>query len=165
LIQNTLTSSFSVQEKARQIAESFFGTNDDPTQIKISVEAFEKFKSISPDSILYEIDEKGEPISWVANLPTTKELMNKFLNGEINERELMDLTTSQGRYSAVYLCAAFTLPEHRRKKLASKLMNESISRIPLIENFDLFSWSVSPEGLSMVKNMEREIGKIIHNKS
>jgi len=143
---------------------AFFGTNDDPTQIKISVEAFEKFKSLSPDTILYEVDESGEPISWIANLPTTKELMKKFLSNEITEKELMDATKPQDKYSAVYLCAAFTLPEYRRKGFVRKLMMESINRIPLTEDFELFAWSVSPEGLDVVRNIEKETGRIIHNK-
>lgn len=165
MIQNTITSSFAVQEKARQIAEDFFGTSYDPTQIKISHESFEKFKSLSPDTILYEIDESGEPISWIANLPTTKELMRKFLANEITEKELMDATEPQGKYSAVYLCGAFTLPEHRRKGLTKKLMMESISKIPLTDDFELFAWPVSSEGLNAVKNMEKETGRVILNKA
>lgn len=90
-------------KKTIKIAESFYGTNKDPEQIPINLESHEKLLSLNPDSVLYETDEKGEPISWVVVFPTNKKLMGNFLSGKINERELFDNTKVGSPYDALYM--------------------------------------------------------------
>src|SRR3989344_1845041 len=99
-----------VLSKMLNIAEKFFGTARDTHQIPITMESFYRLQRLHPKTIVYRL-ESGEPISWVVVLPTQTKLMEKFLTGELDERELLDMTKPQNQYEAIYLCAAFTVPE------------------------------------------------------
>ncbi|MBF0385879.1 MAG: hypothetical protein HQL27_08420, partial [Candidatus Omnitrophica bacterium] len=139
------------------IAEQFFGTASDPSQMPITKESFYKLQKLHPKTLVCET-ENGEPISWVVTLPTSKELADKFLRGEINERELLDMTKPQELYEALYLCAAFTIPEHRRKGYSIKMLKEVIDAIPHIEDVKLFAWPYSSEGKLLIEKLGYELG-------
>lgn len=149
-----------ILDKILEINEEFFKTNNDPTQISSSRENFYKLQKLSPKTFVYKLNQ-GVPISWVFIIPTSKDLMNKFLDKQINERELLDLTTPQNLYESVYLCAAFTLPEYRRKGYIVEMFKEAIEGIPLIQNFQLFAWSFSKEGEKIIEKLEFIFGKKI----
>ena len=68
---------------------------------------------LTPDWLVYEADDRGNPITWVIVMPTQRELAERFLRKEVNERELLDLTKPEAKYGALYLCSAITVPEHR----------------------------------------------------
>jgi len=102
--------------------------------------------------------ENGEPISWVVVLPTQAELMEKFLKGEINESELLDLTKSQDRYEALYICAAFTVPEHRRKGFVLQMFKEALDAIPHTDDAKLFAWPFSNEGRKIIEKLNQVLG-------
>ena len=65
----------------------------------------------------------------------------------------MDLTKPQDSYEALYLCAAITIPEHRKKGYASSLMIEVINSIPHNKGVKLFAWPYSKDGEEVIKKL------------
>lgn len=150
-----------ILEKTMRIAEQFFGTEKDPDQMPINLESFYKIQKLHPKTIMVKLDGSGEPISWIVVLPTSKELMHKFLDSAVTERELLDMSQQQERYEALYLCAAFTIPEHRRKGLTTELFKEAMNSIPLTDDFQLFAWPFSEEGKQVIEKLRSVLGKEI----
>ena len=150
-----------VEQKMDKIAEEIFGTQKDSAQIPITHESGEKLDKLSPHWIKYRLDDNGEPISWVVVVPTTKEIANRFLRGEITEKEILDLGTPQKNYSALYLCAAITIPEYRKKGFALELLQEAIGSIPTTEDCVLFAWPYSKEGEGVINKLEQVLVKKI----
>jgi hypothetical protein len=153
-----------IEQKMDKISEEIFGTEKDPTQIPITHESGEKLEKLSPNWINYRLDDKGEPVSWVVVVPTTREIAEKFLSNEITEKEILDLSSPQDHYSGLYLCAAVTVPEYRRMGLAIKLMQETIESIPTTEDCLIFAWSYSSEGGMLINKLEKVLGKKINTK-
>lgn len=142
-------------EKMRVIAERFFHTADDPDQIPINEKSAEKLFKIHSKGLIVKLGEKGEPIAWVVAIPTTRELEEQFLKGEITEKELFDKTQPGDNYESLYLCAAFVLPEYRGRGLAKELLMEAIREIGKdIKNPELFAWIYSPEGENLIRALE-----------
>jgi hypothetical protein len=146
-----------ILDKMLNIAEKFFVTESDPNQMPITKESFYKLQRLHPKTVVYRL-ENGEPISWVIVLPTQTELMEKFLKGKINERELLDMTKPQEKYEALYLCAAFTVPEHRRRGYILQMIQEAIDAIPHTEDVKLFAWIFSDEGRKIVERLNKILG-------
>ena len=144
-----------------RIAEKFFGTLNDPEQIPITQASVVKLRRLHPAAFHYLTDEAGEhAVGWIVVVPTTKVLMRQFLEGRMTERQLFDQTVPQNRYDALYLCAAFVLPEYRRQGLATKLFKDSLKAIPLTHDAELFAWPTTPEGKAMAEKMIAEGHKI-----
>ena len=55
--------------------------------------------------------------------------MNRFINSEISEKELFELTPLNASYDAVYLCSALVLEEYRRKGITKQLCISAIENI------------------------------------
>ncbi len=147
-------------EKVRAISEEFFGTKDDPNQIPITAESHSKFLRLHPRSMIYKMED-GQPVCWVLVLPTTKKLASRFLVGEINERQLLDMTEPLAVYDALYLCSAFTVPAYRNKGYAALLLKDCVQGIPLTEDPMIFAWIFSEEGGRIVEKLGQELGRNI----
>lgn len=65
-------------------------------------------------------------MAWILVIPTTFELVNQFLEKQISEKELFDLTPLNTNYEALYLSSALVLEEYRRKGIAKRLMMDAI---------------------------------------
>lgn len=148
-----------LEKKMDAIAERIFGTEENPDQIPITVESGEKLDELTSHWIKYRLDEKGDPIAWAVVVPTTRELAESFVYGEITERQLLDLTIPEERYSAIYLCAAITLPEHRRKGLGLQLFEEAIANIPTTDDYVLFVWPVGDGGRELAQKVAQDLGR------
>lgn len=97
------------------------------------------------------------PIAWSLVLPTSKEIKGRFLNGEINEKKLFEISTKNPSFESLYLFVVVVLPEHRQKGLAKELMNYQINYFKDKYNInDFFAWIFSTEGDKLVKSLERE---------
>ncbi|AKM84183.1 TPA: hypothetical protein DCZ46_04090 [Candidatus Campbellbacteria bacterium] len=149
-------------KQAREIAESIFKSAEDPNQMPINEESRKKLKKLSDDSLLYKIDEKENLISWVVTIPTSTEIMDKFLAKEINEKELFEQTKPNTEYDALYLCAIVTAPEYRNKGYAKEMTLEAISRFEKTKDLKVFAWPTSKEGLNLARNLEKETGRKIY---
>lgn len=138
--------------------DEVFGVSDDPFQIPVTKEAWDKMMSLHPDSILYRSDGADNLMGWLGMVPTTKELMNKFINGEISEREMFNMTEKQNISEALYLGGVVVLPEYRRKGLAKELLKEAIRNFRKINpQIILFYWAFSNEGKKLAEKVSREL--------
>ena len=90
----------------------------------------EHLQLIHSDTIS-EYDDGNGPVCWILCIPTTLDLMNKFINKEISERELYELTPLNTKYEAIYLCSALLLEEFRGKGIAQRLGVSAIENIKI----------------------------------
>lgn len=143
------------------LAEDTFGTRDDPDQMPVTQESAEKLNLLTPDWLAYKVDPTGKLKAFAVVTPTTREIAERFLAGEITEREILELTTPQERYSALYLCSAITVPEYQRQGLATDLFKELIAGISLTDDALLFAWTFNEGGTALAKRLESDLGKEI----
>lgn len=133
-------------ERMIQLAEDVFAVKNDPDQLDVNQEVMEQLHKIHPSTVS-EYDDGNGPVAWVLLIPTTIELMNRFLENKITEKEMFELTPLNTKYEALYLCSALVLEEYRRKGIVKKLASDAIENIrkdhPLKS---LFVWAFSKEG-------------------
>lgn len=133
-------------ERMILLAEEVFATKEDTDQLDVNNEIIKHLMKIHPATVS-EYDDGNSPVAWIILIPTTMELMNKFLGEKISEKELYKLTPMNTTYETLYLCSAMVLEEYRRKGIAKKLILNAIEKIrknhPLKS---LFVWSFSKEG-------------------
>lgn len=133
-------------ERMIQLAEDVFAVRNDPDQIDVNEEVLERLRSIHPSTVS-EYNEGNGPAAWLLVIPTTTELMLRFLEHKLSERELFDLTPLHSKYEALYLCSAMVLEEYRRKGITKRLALKAIEEIrkdhPLKA---MFVWSFTEEG-------------------
>jgi len=129
-----------------QLADEVFATKSDPNQLDVNETIIERLLQIHPSTVS-EYDDGNGPAAWVLLIPTTLELMKRFLEHSISEKELFDLTPMDVPYEALYLCSAMVLEEFRRKGIAKRLALDAFENIrkdhPLKA---LFVWTFSKEG-------------------
>jgi len=141
-----------------KLAEEFFATKNDPTQLSIDEHVMAQLHAVHPATISQKKTRKG-PVAWVLVIPTTSQVMKKFLKGEYNERELLENTPIGGTYDTIYLCSALVLPEYRRKGLAKELTIKSIQSIRKKHPIKhLFVWEFSNEGRTLAQMVAKEVG-------
>jgi hypothetical protein len=133
-------------ERMIQLAGEAFDVKNDPDQLDVNEKVIARLMQIHPATVSEFDDGKG-PVIWILLIPTSLELMEKFLNGEISEKQLFELTESGSAYEAVYLCSAMVLEEYRGKGMAKRMTIDAIEKIrkehPLKK---LFVWPFSKEG-------------------
>ena len=150
-----------LEQKMDAISEQVFGTVKDPGQIPINEESGKKLDALTPFWREYRLDDKGEPIAWAIVLPTTKELAHMFVDGKITEKQLLEITTPQDVYSAIYLCAVVTVPEYRRRGLGRKLFKAAVDKIEKTQDYILFAWPVGEGGLELVRKVAKDFDREI----
>ena len=129
-----------------QLADEVFAVKDDPSQLDVNQEVLERLHRIHPTTVSSQ-DEGNGPVAWLLLIPTTLELMNQFLEGEISEKKLFDLTPLDTKYEALYLCSAMVLEEYRRKGITKQLSIKAIETISQDHPLKAaFVWAFSPEG-------------------
>lgn len=133
-------------ERLINLADKVFAVKTDPNQLDVDQDVIEKLRKMHP-ATLSEYDDGNGPVAWILVIPTTTDLMNRFLEHEISEKELFELTPTDAVYDALYLCSALVLEEYRRKGIAGNLSVKAIESIrkkhPLKA---LFIWAFSKEG-------------------
>ncbi len=140
-------------ERMIKLAEEFFETKNDPTQISVDEQVMELLKRIHPRTMSEASTPKG-PVAWVLLIPTTDQLMHLFISKKISERELLFQTPVGGLFTAVYLCSALVLPEYRGRGLAKKLAQEALASIMAEHPIGhLFFWRFSNEGENLAKTI------------
>ncbi len=129
-----------------KLAEEVFHVKNDPEQLDVDENVIKRLKKIHPATIS-EFDDGNGPVAWVLLIPTTIELMNKFLEHKISEKELFNQTPMNTVYEALYLCSALVLEEYRRKGITKKLLIDAINKIQKKHTLKyLFVWAFSKEG-------------------
>jgi GNAT superfamily N-acetyltransferase len=129
-----------------QLAEEVFAIKSDPNQLDVNQEVIERLQKIHPATVSEFKDENG-PVAWLLLIPTTLDLMKRFLASEISEKELFELTPLNADYDALYLCSALVLEEYRRKGIIKQLALKAIEDIRKEHSLKaLFVWAFSKEG-------------------
>ncbi len=133
-------------ERLVRLAEEVFAVKSDPSQLNVDQDVIMRLLELHPSTISEERDDNG-PVAWLLLIPTTLNLMKRFISGEINERQLFDLTAPGAQYEAIYLCSGLVLEEYRRKGIIKKLASQAIDTIRQEHSIKaLFSWAFSEEG-------------------
>jgi len=133
-------------ERMIELADKVFSSRTDPDQLNMDENVMEHLQLIHPATIS-EYDDGNGPVCWILCIPTTLDLMTQFINKEISERELYELTPLNTKYEAIYLCSALLLEEFRGKGIAQRVGAKAIENIKLDHSIKaLFFWSFSKEG-------------------
>jgi len=142
-------------ERMIQLADEVFAVKDDPTQLDVNQQVLERLHRIHPATVS-EYNEGNGPVAWLLLIPTTMDLMHQFLQGEISEKELFNLTPLDTKYDALYLCSAMVLEEYRRKGIIKQLSLKAIEAIRKDHPLKAaFVWAFSPEGDLAAETMAR----------
>jgi len=140
-------------ERMIQLAENVFASKSNPDQLDVNEDVIKQLKRIHPATVSEHNDGNG-PVVWILVIPTTSEVMNKFIDGHISEGELLKQTPLDAPYNALYLCSAMVLDEYRGKGLAKKLTCQAIESIRKQHNIKtLFVWPFSKEGDALAQNI------------
>ena len=135
-----------------QLAEDVFSAHNDPAQLDVDEKVMERLEQIHPATLSEHVEGNG-PVVWILLIPTTVELMKKFVAEEISESELLAKTPLNEKYEALYLCSALVLPEWRKKGLATKVGMEAIKSVRADHPIKyLFTWNFSAEGANLADN-------------
>ena len=129
-----------------KLAEEVFAVKSDPDQLNVNQDVIERLRKIHPATVSEFSDENG-PVAWLLIIPTTLDLMNRFLLKEISEKELFELTPPDSTYEALYLCSGLVLEEYRRKGIIKRLALNTIENMRKDNPIQaLFSWAFTREG-------------------
>jgi hypothetical protein len=133
-------------ERMIALAENSFDAKNDPNQLDVNEDVIHRLLQIHPNAVIEKDDGNG-PVIWIILIPTTKLLMEKFLENQISEKELFENTHVDIFYDAIYLCSAITLEEYRLKGITKNLCIEAIEGIRKDNPISsIFVWSFSKEG-------------------
>lgn len=142
-------------ERLIQLADEVFAVKSDSHQLSVNPQVMERLKKMHPSTIS-EFDEGNGPVAWVLLIPTTYEIMNRFINAEITEKELYELTPLGIKYDALYLCSALVLEEYRRKGIVKKLVLNAIETIRMEHPLKaIFVWPFTKEGDFKAKSIAK----------
>ena len=145
-------------ERMIQLADEVFSSRTDPDQLNVDEKVMERLELIHPDT-LSEYDDGNGPVCWILCIPTTIDLMSKFIDQKISERELYELTPLNSKYEAIYLCSALLLEEFRGKGIAQNLAIKAIESIKIDHSIKaLFFWAFSKEGEKLAEKVSGLIG-------
>jgi len=133
-------------ERLIKLADEVFAVKKDPMQLDVNQQVIERLKKIHATTVS-EFDDGNGPVAWVLVIPTTLELMNRFLENKISEKELFEMTPLDKTYEALYLCSALVLDEYRRKGITKRLALNAIEDIRKDHPLKvLFVWAFTREG-------------------
>lgn len=151
-------------ERLVKLADEVFAVKSDPSQLDVNAEVLERLHKLHPATVS-AFDDGNGPVAWVLLIPTTLDLMNRFLEGEISEKELFELTPLHSSYDAIYLCSALVLEEFRRKGITKKLALSSIESIREAHPLKAaFVWAFSPEGDLAAETIAQLAGLPLHKR-
>ncbi|HLN71954.1 MAG: hypothetical protein ACM3O8_01430 [Methylococcaceae bacterium] len=147
-----------------QLADEVFAYKNDPEQLNVNPEVLDKLHQLHPLTLSDYSDENG-PVVWLLVIPTTMEIMHRFLNKEISEKELFELTPMNVKYEALYLCSALVLEEYRRKGITQQLLLDTIAAIK--EDYPLkclFVWPFTKEGDKLAEKIAQLTGMPLYKR-
>jgi len=140
-------------ERMIQLSDQVFSSRTDPDQLNVNEDVMEHLQLIHPSTIS-EYDNGKGPVCWVLCIPTTLDLMNRFMDQKISERELYELTPLHTKYEAIYLCSALLLEEFRGKGIATGITVEAVETIRADHDIKaLFMWAFSKEGEKLAQKL------------
>ena len=145
-------------ERLIELADEVFAVRKDPEQLDVDEKVIAKLQSIHP-ATLSDKDFGEGPILWILLIPTTTSIMNQFLNHEINEKQLYELTEPNQTCEAVYLCSALVLEEYRNKGYAKDITLHAIKEMQKDHPIKaLYYWPFTEGGEAAAKSIAKAIG-------
>jgi len=151
-------------ERLIQLADEVFAVKSDPSQLDVNAGVLERLIQLHPATVS-AFDDGNGPVAWVLLIPTTLELMNRFLGSEISEKELFEQTPLNISYDAIYLCSALVLEEYRRKGITKNLALSAIEKIRQKHPVKAaFVWAFSPEGDLAAETIARLASLPLHKR-
>ena len=145
-------------ERIIQLADEVFASRTDPDQLNVDENVMEHLQLIHPNT-MSEYDDGNGPVCWILCIPTTLDLMSKFIDQRISEKELYELTPLNTKYEAIYLCSALLLEEFRGKGIAQNIAVKAIESIKIDHSIKaLFYWAFSKEGERLAEKVSGLIG-------
>jgi hypothetical protein len=133
-------------QRLLEIVDETFDVKNDPNQLEVNQDVIARLQKMHPCSMTELTNENG-PIAWALLIPTTNELMYRFLLKEISEKQLFELTPDNSKFESVYLCSAIVLPEFRRKGLIKIVLSDAINEMRKDHPISsLFVWAFTEEG-------------------
>ena len=149
-------------ERMMEIIDGVFETRSDPDQLQVTQNDIAKLQELHP-ATLSEYNEGNGPCIWILLIPTTKAIMQSFLEGNISENGILQQTRPGTAFDAIYLCSATTLPEYRGKGLTMQLVLEAIGSIRKEHSIEhLFVWPFTPEGEVLAQKVAERVGVPLH---
>ncbi len=147
-----------------QLAEEVFDAKHDPEQLEVNEDVLARFQQMHP-ACISEYNEGNGPIAWILLIPTTTELMDRFLARTLSEKDLFNLTPLNTSYEAIYLCSAMVLEEYRRKGIAKQMTLEAIQKIRQDHPIKcLFAWPFTQEGDIAAVSLAKAISLPLHKR-
>jgi GNAT superfamily N-acetyltransferase len=144
-------------DRMLKLADEVFASKSDLNQLEVNPQVLDHLRMIHPATVS-QYDEGNGPVAWILLIPTTLDLMNRFLENKISERELYEQTPINSPYEALYLCSAMVLEEYRRKGIAKQLTLDAINLIRMDHKLKaLFVWTFSNEGLAGAEALSKLI--------
>ena len=144
-------------ERMLQLAEEVFDAANDANQMQVDENVIQRLIKLHPNSV-GELSDADGPYLWLLLLPTTRHIMQKFLDGSLNEKEMLDQTESIPSFDSIYLCSVMLLEEFREKGLAKKITIESINAIKASHPIEaLFVWPFSEAGEKLATKVAQEV--------
>nr|WP_320133943.1 hypothetical protein [uncultured Holophaga sp.] len=141
-----------------ELVDQCFGNYEDPDQLSMDERVRAKLLQLHPATLGETRNDDG-PLAWTLVFPTTRSLMEAFLEGRICERELFEGTPETGPFQAIYLCSALVLPEQRKQGLARRMVDASVTAIRRDHAItELFCWVFSGEGRVLAEAIARQQG-------
>jgi hypothetical protein len=129
-----------------KLAEDVFSFRSDPEQLDVNPEIMDRLRKIHPSTMMEYNDGKG-PGAWILVIPTTKALMEQFINGEINEKQLFNQTPLGVKYDSLYLCSALVLDEYRHKGITTRFVISALKEMQKEHPIkSLFVWPFTEGG-------------------
>ncbi|MEZ5015396.1 MAG: hypothetical protein R2794_14020, partial [Chitinophagales bacterium] len=106
-----------------------------------------------------ELEDANGPFIWILLIPTTKQWMEDFLSGRINEKQLFEQTAVGIPYTCIYLCSAMVLEEYRRQGRATEMTCNAIRAIQKDHKIEtLFVWPFNEAGRKSAERIGKELG-------
>jgi len=148
-----------------KLAEETFAMHDDPSQLQVDQAVRERLMQIHPATMSEFSDENG-PVAWLLLIPTTKELMEQFVNKDITEKELFKLTPLNIKYETIYLCSGLVLPEYQRKGIIQGMALKAITEIRKEHPVQyLFNWAFTEGGDKAAERLSELTGLPLRKRS
>lgn len=152
----------------RTMLEAYYDTEHDPEQMPISKEGHPWIKARIPECATL-IKKNDEVVGSTLILPCTLTLMESFIQGQLNEAQLVErIRVHEINYEnmqAIYFCVAFIVSSHRGHGLAYQSLLASIQQItPKNKRLPLFYWAYSPTGKKIAEKLGRTLNVAVYVK-
>lgn len=145
-------------QRMYDLIDAVFSTRQDPDQLQVGDEEMKKLEALHPATLSEMASDEG-PLIWVLLIPTSKNLMQEFVKGQINEKELLERSPVNTQLDSLYLCSVTALPEVREqgltKALCLKAIRDICKDLPIQQ---LFVWPFTNEGSRLARFLALETG-------